>query len=113
MGIGLKFPGFSLTHGTQLNMSGLLLGEIFETIVCEFPRLLDDIVAILFERNPARFFKAHNVPVNGAEQTFIAFEFDDSGFRLAFEAELRATLRAVGFELPWREGVVAGHVPRS
>jgi hypothetical protein len=93
--------------GQQLNMSGLLLGE---TIVCEFPRLLDDIVAILFERNPARFFKAQNVPVNGAEQTFIAFEFDDSGFRLAFEAELRATLRAVGFELPWREGVVAGHV---
>jgi hypothetical protein len=88
----------------------LLLEDIYGNIVCDFPRLLDDIVAILFERNPARFLKAHSVPVNGAEQTFIAFEFDDPGFRLAFEAELRATLRAVGFELPRREDVVAGHV---
>jgi hypothetical protein len=91
-------------------MCDLFLEGVPEAIARDFPRLLDDIVALLFERNPARFLKAHNVAVNGAKQTFITFEFDDAGFGLAFEAELRAALRTVGFELPRREDVVAGHV---
>jgi hypothetical protein len=66
----------------------------------EFSGLIDDIIMSTIEGNPTRFFDAHNVPVDGAEQSFIAFDFNWPGFALALEANLLSALRAVRLEAP-------------
>jgi hypothetical protein len=68
--------------------------------------LIDDVVAITFKDNPARFLKAHYVAVDGTDQSLIAFEFD----ALMFDAECRVALGAMGAESPGRIDV--GHMPQ-
>jgi hypothetical protein len=94
-------------------MAALLLETIPETITCKVPSLVDDVIAVLFKSDPARFLKAHHVPVDGAEQSLITFEFDTRAFEIAFDAEYRTALRTLGLELPGGNDVIAGHVSHS
>lgn len=84
-----------------------LLESLPEAIESELPRLIDDVVTALIERDPACVLKAHYSSVDGTEQPCVWFEFDREAFRIAFEAEFRATLRAKGFELPRQQALVA------
>jgi hypothetical protein len=94
-------------------MSDSLFETIPETITHELPSLIDNIIAVLFKDSSTRFLKAHHVPVDGAEQSLVAFEFDGPAFDLAFNAEFRAALRARGLELPDRDNVIATHFSHS
>jgi hypothetical protein len=89
-------------------MSGSALQPFPDRIDGELSRLVDDVVAVIFERDPARFLKAHYIAVDGAEQARVRFEFDWVLFDTAFSAEFGAALRARGFELP-RGEIVVGH----
>jgi hypothetical protein len=88
-------------------MTTSFLEYIPETIPPQLASLVDDVVAIIFERNPTRFLKAHYVPVDGAEQSVIRFEFDTLAFGIVFDAEYRVALRTMGAELPGRNAL--GH----
>jgi hypothetical protein len=90
-------------------MNDLLLESLSEKVAGDLAGFIDDVVAVLFERDPARFLKAHYVAVNGTEKSFIAFEFDRERFQIAFDLELRAALRAFGLELPRRDDIVVSH----
>jgi len=70
-----------------------------KTIEGEILSLIDDIVPVLFEREPTRFLKAHYIPVSGTEQSLVTFQFDGEAFNIAFDAEINSALRARGFEL--------------
>jgi hypothetical protein len=69
-----------------------------ETIAPELSSLVDNVIAVLFERNPTRFLKAHYVSVVGTEQSLVRFEFDALAFQVAFDAEFFAALRTMRFE---------------
>ena len=84
------------------DMSNLLLEALPENIAGDVPSLVDDIIAVLFKDNPARFLKAHHVAMDGAKQSLVTFEFDAS----MFDAEFRTALRARCFELLRRDDVL-------
>ena len=90
-------------------MGNSLLETLPEKIASDVPSLVDDIIAVLFKSNPARFIKAHCVPVAGTEQSLVTFEFDALAFGVAFEAEYHAALRANGAELPRGNDRGIGH----
>jgi hypothetical protein len=85
-----------------VTMANSLFEGLPETISRELSGLIDNIVAICFERNPTRFLKTHLVPVDGTEQSLVRLEFDTLAFGVAFDAEFRATLRTMGLEYPRR-----------
>jgi hypothetical protein len=72
-------------------------------------RFIDDVITVVFERNPTRFLKTHLIPVDGTEQAVVGFGFDDTAFKIAFDAELTAALRTRGLEHPRRDDVVISH----
>jgi hypothetical protein len=88
-------------------MTTSFLEQLPETIAPDFASLVDDVVAIIFERNPTRFLKAHYVPMDGTEQSFIAFEFDTLAFGIVFDTEYRVALGTMGAKLPRRNDI--GH----
>jgi hypothetical protein len=101
-----------MTRKGGTRATAALLFEGFpETVSRELASLIDDVVAILFEREPTRFLNAHYVPVDGAEQSLVRWQFDRAAFQVAFDSEFFATLRARGFELPSRE--VIRHLSHS
>lgn len=81
-------------------MASSLFEGFPEVISCELSGLIDDVVAVCFERNPTRFLNAHHVPMVGTKQSLITFEFDREAFAVAFDFEFLAALRTRGFELP-------------
>jgi hypothetical protein len=83
-----------------------------KTLPPELSGLVDDVIAVLFERDPTRFLKTHYVPVDGTKESLVTFEFDREAFALAFDLEFRAAVRARGLELPRRDDVIA-HVSHS
>jgi hypothetical protein len=83
-------------------MANSLFEGLPETISRELSGLIDDVVVVCIERNPTRFLKVHLVAVDGAEQSLVRLEFDTLAFGVAFDAEFRATLRAMGLEDPRR-----------
>ena len=54
-----------------------------EAIESEFSGCINDIITSTIESDPARFLDAHNVCVDRAEQSFIAFDFNWEEFKLA------------------------------
>lgn len=86
---------------------------LLNALTPELSSLVDDVIAIIFERDPTRFLKAHYVPVNGTNESLVAFEFDGEAFRFMFDLEFRAALRARGFELPRRSDASVSHVTAS
>jgi hypothetical protein len=71
-----------------------------EAIESEFSGCINDIITSTIESDPARFLDAHNVSVDRAEQSFIAFDFNWERFKLALESNLLAALRTGRLELP-------------
>src|ERR1700730_4312674 len=98
-------------NGGACAMAASLLEHIPQTIPRELLSLVDDIVAVVLERNPTGFLKAHDVQVDGTEQSLVIFEFDALAFGIAFDAEFRTAMRARGFELP--RGNDIGHLSHS
>jgi hypothetical protein len=90
----------------------LLLEGLPDDIARNLSGLVDDIIAIVLERELASFLKAHHVPVDGTEESVVAFEFDGPSFGVAFDAEFGSAMRTMGFEHPWR-GDRVGHENRS
>jgi hypothetical protein len=79
-----------------------LFEDFPETISPDLARLVDNVIAVCFEREPTRFLKAHLVPMDGAEQSLVCWEFDALAFGVAFDAEFGTALRAMGLEYPGR-----------
>jgi hypothetical protein len=70
--------------------------DVFSDAVdSKFLALIDDIVTALFKSNPSRFLKTSLVPVNGADHSLVTFEINT----IMLDAEVRAALRARGFEI--------------
>jgi len=84
-----------------------------ETLAPNISSLVDNLVAVILERDPTRFIKAHYVPMVGTEQSLVAFEFDAAEFQIAFDAECLATLRAMAFESPRCDDGIMSHNKRS
>jgi hypothetical protein len=85
-----------------------LLESLPKEVEGGLPRLVDDLVSIVFDDNPARFLKAHNVPMEGAEQSVVFFEFDQEMFGLVFKTKYLAAMRTMNIE---PQSVVAhGHL---
>jgi hypothetical protein len=63
--------------------------------------VIHDLIPSLLQEAGADFIKASYVPVNGTKDILIAFEVDP----VVFDTQLRAALRARGFDLPNRNGV--------
>jgi hypothetical protein len=57
-------------------MENSLLEALPEKITRDLPSLVDNVIAVLFKSNPARFLKVHYIPMNGTEQSLVTFEFD-------------------------------------
>ena len=94
-------------------MTNSLLEALPEKIAGDLPSLVDNVITVIFKSDPARFLKAHYIPVDGTEQSLVTFEFDAGMFEIAFDAEFRAALRTMGFELPQGHEIIAGHVSHS
>lgn len=77
-----------------------LLEATSEAIDSEFSSLIDDLILVVIERDPARFLNAQGVPMSGAEQSFVRFDFDWPRFALALEDQLASALRAGRLKLP-------------
>jgi hypothetical protein len=92
-------------------LSDSSLEGVPEAISGEPSHLIDDVIAVLIERDPARFLNAHHVTMVGTEQSLITFELDWAAFGRAFDLEVLATMRARGLELPRR--LNPGHVSHS
>ena len=82
--------------------------NISSEIISQLSRLVNDTIAVLFERDPTRFLRTHYRSVDGTNEFFVTFEFDWEAFNFALDFEFRAALRARGFELPGMDDV--GHL---
>jgi hypothetical protein len=78
-----------------------------EIINREFSGLINDLIAMTIESSPTCFLDAHNVPVDGTKQSFVAFDFNWGSFEIALEANLLSALRAGRFEAPRGHDVVS------
>jgi hypothetical protein len=70
--------------------------------------VIDDLLSVLIKDLSADFIKASYVPMNGAENSLIAFQADP----VMFDHQLRAALRAKGFNIPDIGNIVI-HTPSS
>jgi hypothetical protein len=84
-----------------------LLEGVPQAVAGKLSSFVDDLVAVILERDPTRFIKAHYIPVVGAEQSLVTFELDWEAICLALDLELLPALRAMGLELP--RGYSFGH----
>jgi len=89
--------------------------RLLDEVAADLNSLIYKVVLIIFEGDPARFIKTHYIPVDGTEQSLIAFSFDSDAFGILFETEFSAALRAraSSFEIPRRDDLIAGHVSHS
>ena len=85
-----------------------------KTLTGKLSGLVDDVVAVIFERDPTRFIKAHHVPVDGTNESLVTFELDREVFILTFDLEFSAALRTSGLELPRGDAAPepSGNAPR-
>jgi len=81
---------------------------VLEQLSRQLLGVIDDLLSVLIKDLGADFIKTSYVPVNGAKNSLIAFQADP----IMFDQQLRAALRAKGFNIPDMGNFVT-HVPSS
>jgi hypothetical protein len=73
------------------------MSELFaQRVPDDVLRLIDEIVPILFENDPARFIETTYIPMDGAEHSIVSFRLSPG----KLYAEFCAAVRAKGLEIP-------------